>query len=273
MCGEKLDKAKRAGRVRYWIDYYLPGKKHCRELVGTSIEDARAAIGKRLGQKKEGRIFDMLPDSKKTFSELAEWYLSQDKVMGFAYFKAIRRHLELFNSEYGSLNVGELRLEHLQSFQIKTSKTYSASYTDQILDTIKAAVTLALDNDVIGGDLLKPFRKLKGLLRKGANARDRVLTLAEYQGLYDRLKDHLKPLVAAGWWSGMRQGELLKLTWDKVELSKRMIYLNAEDTKERKKKTVPIARPLRDILLTLPGRSTRGYVFKYNGRPMREPTA
>ena len=271
-CGERLDKAKRSGRVRYWIDYRLPGGKQRREMVGTSIDDARAADGKRRGQKKENRIFDMVPDSKKTFTELAEWYLDQAKVKELAYFKASRRHFDLFNAEYGALRVGDLRLEHLQSFQIKASKDYSASYVDQITDTVKAGITLALDNDKIGGDLLKPFRRLRGLLRKGANARKRIMTIAEYQLLQDHLKPHLEPVVAAGWWSGMRLGEILRLTWDKVDLAKRMIYLKAEDTKERKPKVVPITKPLRDILLTLPGRASEGFIFTYAGKPVRDIT-
>ena len=271
-CGEKLDKAKRSGRVRYWITYRLPGGKQRKEYSGYSIDDAKAAEGKRKGQKREGRIFDILPDSKKTFAKLGEWYLGQDKIKALAFFKGMRRHLDIFNAEYGGLSVGDLRLEHLQSFQIKASKDFSASYTDQIVDTVKAAVTLALDNDQIGGDLLKPFRKLRGLLRKGANARKTVLTWADYQGLYGNLKSHLKPVVAAGWWSGMRQGEILKLTWDKVDLTKRLISLSAEDTKEGRAKVVPIAKPLRDILLTLPGRSAEGAVFTYAGKPMRDIT-
>jgi integrase len=271
-CGEKLDKAKRSGRVRYWIDYRLPGGKHRKEFSGYSIDDARAADGKRKGQKREGRIFDILPDSKKTFAQLGEWYLGLDKIKALAFYKGMRRHLDIFNAEYGGLSVGDLRLEHLQSFQIKASKEYAPSYVDHVTDTVKAAVTLALDNDKIGGDLLKPFRKLRGLLRKGANARKRVLTPAEYQGLYGSLKSHLKPVVAAAWWSGMRQGEILKLTWDKVDLPKRLIHLKAEDTKEGRAKVVPIARPLRDILLTLPGRAAEGFVFTYAGKPMRDIT-
>jgi integrase len=271
-CGENLDTAKRSVRVKFYNDFYLPGGKRRREYVGMSIDEARAAEGKRRGQKREGRIFDILPDSKKTFAQLGEWYLGQDKIKALAFYKGMRRHMDIFNAEYGALTVGDLRLEHLQSFQIKASKDYSASYVDQIVDTVKAAVTLALDNDKIGGDLLKPFRKLRGLLRKGANARKTVLTWAEYQELYGNLKSHLKPIVAAGWWSGMRLGEILKLTWDKVDLTKRLIHLKAEDTKERKPKVVPIARPLRDILLTLPGRAAEGFVFTYAKKQVADVT-
>ena len=68
-CGEKLDQAKKAERVRYWIDYYLPGGKRRREPVGYSIKEAQAAEGKKKGQKKENRLFDILPESKVTFAD------------------------------------------------------------------------------------------------------------------------------------------------------------------------------------------------------------
>ena len=67
-----MDKAKKAQRVKYWITYRVPGGRQIWEPVGNLIEDARAADGKRKGEKKENRIFDILPDSKITFNELAK---------------------------------------------------------------------------------------------------------------------------------------------------------------------------------------------------------
>ena len=62
-CGANLDNAKRAQKIRYWIKYRVKGVQR-KEYVGMSIEEARDADGKRRGQKREGRIFDMLPASK-----------------------------------------------------------------------------------------------------------------------------------------------------------------------------------------------------------------
>ena len=74
-CEEDLDRGKRSKRVRYWISYRLPGGKQRREPVGYSISKARDAERKRRGQKRENRIFEILPESKMTFSDLTEWYL------------------------------------------------------------------------------------------------------------------------------------------------------------------------------------------------------
>jgi integrase len=241
--------------------------------VGYSIEEARDAEGKRRGQKREGHIFDMLPDSKKTFAELAEWFLDLDRVKGLGYYKPLKQHLALFNETFADRQTGQLTREELQGLQVTLkNRDYSNSYIDQIVESARGMVTEALENEIIGGDCLKPFRKLKGLLRKSSNARNRVLTVDEYRRLYEALPKHLKPVVATGFWTGMRQGEILKLTWDKVDIGKRLIRLTATDTKDGMPKQVPIAKPPRNILLTLPGRSSEGPVFTYEGRPMRDIT-
>ena len=41
-----------------------------------SIEDARDADSKRKVQKKENRLLDIKAESKMTFQELTDWYLS-----------------------------------------------------------------------------------------------------------------------------------------------------------------------------------------------------
>ena len=71
--GADLEKAKRSGKVKYWIAYRLPGgKQRFEKLTGeraTSIEYARDAEAKRKVQRRENRIFDIKPESKMTFQE------------------------------------------------------------------------------------------------------------------------------------------------------------------------------------------------------------
>ncbi len=83
-CSEDLDKAKKARKVKYWINYRFPGGKQRREFSGYSITEAQDALGKKMGQKREGRLFDVREDAKMTFSELAEWYLNLEKVKSLA---------------------------------------------------------------------------------------------------------------------------------------------------------------------------------------------
>ena len=76
-CGNDLVAAKRAKKVRYWVNYRLSGGTQRREPVSFSLEEARAAEGKRKAQKYENPgILEKVPAEKMTFTELADWYLN-----------------------------------------------------------------------------------------------------------------------------------------------------------------------------------------------------
>ena len=121
-CGEDLDKAKGSKRVVYWISYRLPNGKQKQEPVGNSIDEARAADGKKKSQKKEGRLFDIKPDAKMTFSELAEWYLGLEKVKSLASLKTVLGYVNKFNKEYGKTIISRVKLVDLENLQEKRKK-------------------------------------------------------------------------------------------------------------------------------------------------------
>jgi integrase len=69
----------------------MPDGKQRRKSFGAleglnpySITDAKEALAKRTVQKKERRIFDILPETVKTFNELSDWYLSLEKVISLS---------------------------------------------------------------------------------------------------------------------------------------------------------------------------------------------
>lgn len=276
-CGLNLDAAKRNKSVRYWISYYLPGKKLKREAVGAledldpySIEDAKAALAKRRVQKKERRVMDILPDAKMTFDELTQWHLSQDTVKALAYFKTLRSNLASFNREFGDRLANDIEQIDLKNFRTKRLKeNHSPAYIDKQIESAKNLVTAALDNRKISGDCLRPFRRLKNLCKKGANARDRILSFAEYESIRINLPPHSQGVFSMAFWTGMRSTEILELTWIKVDLANRIIKLKPTDTKEKFPKRIPISKPLRDLLMKIPERGRQGLVFTYAGKPVK----
>lgn len=81
-CGNDLDKSKRSKKIRYWIAYRMPNGKQRFESVAKfeglkawSIQDAETALSKRVVQKKENRLLDIVHESNVTFAELTKWYL------------------------------------------------------------------------------------------------------------------------------------------------------------------------------------------------------
>ena len=62
---------------------------------------------------------------------------------------------------------------------------------------------------------------------------------------------HLKPLVICALDSGMRRGELFKLTWANVDFTSRLVSLPQTITKTMKARTVGITSRMYDELIAL----------------------
>jgi len=263
-CGQDLVKAKKSKRVRYWLQYRLPGGKQRKEYVGSlgldgfSIEDARTAASKRKTQKKENRLLDVKKDSKMTFTELSEWYLEQELVKNLKSYDIVQINLAEFNKEFGRLVINQIKPSMLKNYQIKLEKQGLAPGTvDHRIGKVKTMINLAFDDDLVSADVYKTFKKIKKKVKRSKNSpdiRDRILTPDEFQALMEHAHGYLKAVIATAYYAGMRKGEILNLTWDKVDLAARVIRLEAEDTKDNEKRTIPITNELYEILVSLPTR-------------------
>lgn len=270
-CGEDMDRAKKAGRARYWINYRLPGGKQRRELVGTSIKDARAADGKRRAQKKENRIFDVILESRWTFDQLSKWYLDLAVVKALAMYHVKQHHVAAFNNRFGRVMVSNIKPAEIQDFQVELREQgLSKSYIDQIIGAARTMVNKAVDNDKISADCLRPFKKTKKLLKRNANARDLIINPDQFDRLILGAPGHIKPIIAMGYYTGMRKGEILGLRWHQVSLKERFIKLSDEDTKDEEPRLVPIVKPLRAFLKLVPKAIHDDHVFLFDGRPLHD---
>ena len=283
-CEIDLVKQKNNDKVRYWITYRLNGKQIW-ELIPPnpesgkySIEDARASDGKRRAQRKEKRlsILDIKPESTMTFQELTDWFLSLEYVKAKVYYWVLQIHLKKFNKMYGNTPVDQIKHSDLENFKSKRKTEGKAFSTiDQEIMAVRAVITAAYKDKKVGPDTLMTFRGVERLLKKkNSNARNRVISPEEYERLCKNAALHLKSILATGYYTGMREGEILSLTWDKVSLQDRIIRLKAEDTKDKESRIIPIGDDLYSILegqfRTVPKDPQETHVFLYKGKPIKD---
>lgn len=269
-CGEDLVKAKKAKRVKFWINYRLPGGKQKREAVGYSVEEARDADGKRRCQKRENRIFDIKPDSKMTFQELTDWYLGLESIKKKKSYPTVTYNLTSFNRVFGSVVIRNLKPVDLENYQAKRKEAGNAdSYVDQEIGAARTMIIKAFDNHLIGGDVLKTFKRVRRLLKRNANARDIIMSAKQFTSVMGHLPRHARAILATAFYTGMRKGEILKLTWDRVDLKSRVILLDPEDTKDDERRRVPICDPLLKIPESIPRPIHTDRVFLYRGKPIK----
>ena len=268
-CGENLDKAKRSRKVRYWINFRYPGGKQRREPVGYSITEARDADGKRRSQKRENRIFDMLPESKMTFNDLTDWYLKLNSVKKLVTWDRKELALRNFNTVFGDMVAGDIKPLDLEDYQEKRKEEGLAPASiDFEVNCVKTIVIKAFDNDLVGGRVLKAFRKVKNKLRPGSNARKRIISIEEYLKLINESKSHFRDILVVAFNTGMRTGELRDLKWSYIDRKKMMIRLPEESTKERKAKNIPINHHVKYVLDSVPRALMHDFVFTYRGEPI-----
>jgi integrase len=272
-CKNDLVKAKRGGRVRYWIHYRTPTGKQRWEYAGMSIEEARAGEGKRKAQKVENPgILEKVPADRMTFNELAAWYLDLSQVKKLASLRRIKSALANFNNVFGDRIVSSLKPLDLEDYQDKREEAGKAAGTiDQEVVIAKTMITKAFDNDLVDGRTIKAFRTVRRKLRKGANARRRTLTIEEYLKLVAVAPDHLKAFLTMAFNTGMRTGELRALKWSHIDREKWVIRLPAEIPKERRAKVIPMNHHVRRVLAGLPRVIHHDFVLTYRHESILTP--
>jgi integrase len=289
ICGQDLDGAKRAKRVKYHIIYWLHGKQK-QELIGHSIEDARNANSARRTQKRENKLEDMLEvqaEGKMTFNQLTEWYIELERIRckakGIKSFRRKQDCLNNFNSVFGDRIVRDADQTDLEDYRLKRMEEGISKRTaDYHLGEVKRMMKMAWDSNKISARTWRVFSGVKKLLRTGENVRKRVFELEEYAALYPHLSARLRPLCDLAVFTGMRPGEMIPvnrysaeegtegLTWDRVDYRKRTIILEAEDTKTSEARRIPITDEIHEILKGIPRDLRSNHIFTHRGKPMSD---
>jgi len=86
-----------------------------------------------------------------------------------------------------------------------------------------------------------------------------VLSCTEEQRILAAAAAHLKPIIRMALNTGMRKSEILNLRWRQVDLRRRVITLNADDSKSKRPDTVPLNSEMIELLTNLPQNGP--YVF------------
>lgn len=269
-CGTNLDQKKAAKRVRYHIVDRVNGKQKWWAL--SSFEDvdpfnydhARDVEAKLRVAKRERKleIFQPKKEATMTFRKLSEWYLELAKVKGKRYYPTLEFNLASFNEVFGHVVLCEIKPADLENYQAKRkAEGYSDSYIDHHIGAARAVIGKAFDNDMVGGETVKAFKKVKKLLKKGANKRDKVLSVGDFGQLRGSASGIAPALLTTAYWSGMRRGEIFNLEWAQIDLRESVIRLRAEDTKSGRPRIIPLASELLNTLRSLPSRFGKRLVF------------
>jgi integrase len=99
--------------------------------------------------------------------------------------------------------------------------------------------------------------------------RVRWLKADEVARLLDALPEHLRPMAALSFATGLRQSNVKDLKWSQVDLARRVIQIDGDEMKNSNAHGIPLSDAAVEIIRQEVGKHDEK-VFTYRGRPIRQ---
>ncbi len=268
-CGFSLARGRKDNRVPIYTR--LPGGK--RKKLAMNLEDARVVEAHVTIAISEG--LDPSDDDA-TVRDLIAWYIGLATVRRLKTFRDTERSLRVFAEHYGHRKVSAINRRQLikksdiKNYQLTRHKIdgLKPASVDREVGVIKTMFATADDDDIINPACLRAFRKTKRLLIRGGNIRKTTIPLENFQKIYNASDDMFQRFMTVALYTGMRAGEIRKLTPEQTELASRadkdegkivvegMMALGPDMTKEPRDeddpKLIPITPVVGDALTGMP---------------------
>jgi integrase len=266
----------------YWIDYYVSGYRK-RERIGPDKRLAETVLRKRKVEIAEGKYLDRQRPVTTTFDQLAEAY--------FAYtvhqqrkrsWPRDRTSIRALSPYFGGKRLTEITPALIEQYRARRRNTVSRkgepmtpASINRELACLKRMFNVARKGLIVlkgGVPTDNPVSSVS--LARENNTRDRVLSREEFDNLMAAAPTHLRPILLTAYHTGMRKSEILRLTWDRVDLKACVIRLRPEDTKTEEGRIIPLTKELSETLknvtiyLDAAGHQVP-YVFTYAGKGIR----
>src|SRR6266704_3701666 len=233
----------RRGRI-WWVKYYRSGK-----CFRESSKSQRRSDGNRLLRKREGDIntgvFLGTEVERVRFEELAEDLLNEYQINNRKSFIWLKRRINLHLMPFfGGFRAVNVTTERVGAYVIhRQQESASNGSINRELAALKRMFNLA--SEMTPPKVVRvPHIPMLG----ECNVRNGFFEHDEFLALQRELPEYLKPLLAFGYFTGAREGEILSLKWGQVDLDRHTVHFEPGSTKNDQPRTIPLAGELFGVL-------------------------
>ena len=253
----------------WYVAYWLDGRQVQKSSHSTNIQDAKRLRDQILGKKARGQFANRTVE-RVTCGELLDDLLEHARAnlkpsTTRIFSWCIEANIRPF---FGHLKASSLTTEKLKDYRRNRRAAGRAETTcNRELSILRIAMNLGRKWTPPKVDSIPYFPMVKE-----ENARRGFLTDQQYAKLRDELPDYLKPLFITAYVTGVRLGELLVWTWDRVDFAQSFVTLHADETKSGYSRAVPIVKgDMRKWLLwSREHAEDCARVFHREGEPIRQ---
>jgi len=220
-------------------EYYFYRLRHNtldspKDLYGSNIKELDLKIKNLTRELDHG-----VKDNKEYFGNFfKDWlfdthYLSIKEGSQNTYYSLYNTHIK--KSSICKIRLKELTAIHFQKYYNALHKDgVSVATITNIYKLIKPAIAYAYNNNFIIKDFSKAIviPKESEEIKRTRNTKQKAIFEGQEQLLLDAIKDHgMEILFLTALYTGLRQGELLALTWDDIDLVNMYVDVNKNVSK------------------------------------------
>ena len=253
----------------FWIKYYRYGKPYRESSKTDKITEAQRLLKRREGEIAEGKLPGIYFD-KVTFDNLSKDLVTDYTVNGRDTLKRVQWSIGCLKESFQGMRATDITTDKIKAHIEKGMKEgLSNASINRELAVLKRMFSLGVQSTPPKVNLIPYIPMLKE-----SNTRKGFFELEEYLALKSALPHYLKPIVTFAYHTGWRAGEILNLTWDKVDLKQGIISLNPGETKNEKARTVYLNEELTKEMKSLSSNRHLGgpFVFHHNGGKIKRIT-
>jgi integrase len=236
---------KDSGQV--WIGYTVNGKEH-REAGGRTESEAIKKLKARLAEAAAGRFAGPKPE-RLTVEALLDALLAHLRLQGRVYAAKLDSHLKPVRAFFSNTRALDITTQHLERYQAERKAAgWQPATVNRSLEGLRRAFNYAARlNPPLFPRHLVPSIPLLPV----DNVREGYFTRAEVDALLAHLPDaDICDFIEWGFRTGMRKGEIGRLTWDMLDRSDTpwVLRIPGAITKNRKGRVLGLEGSVRVII-------------------------
>lgn len=238
---------------------------------------------KSTGEKQRQKAIVRLNDEKRLFAPKKRVRIKlsafKDEVLKYVEATFAPKTLETYRLSFqaflrihGDEMIHRITTQHVDRFKARRLSEVSPASVNIQLRTLRAAFNLACGWGMLEDN---PFAAVKQVTVP--QKLPTYFTPEQLQSLLSQIHDHwLRDVVVFAVNTGMRQGEILNLTWNQVLPERRVVLVQSRQdfrTKAGKARVVPMNGIVESLLTERrQGTGDEEHVFTFNGRMIRRDT-
>jgi integrase len=244
----------------YWCSLMNDGKRIRKSLETDNKKLASRLFAKVQTDMIEGRYFEASEAKTRTFDEMVEKYMSS-----LAHSRDCYTIKPLLGS-FGGLTLYQIQTPLVSEYYDERLDDFAEATVYQEMSLLRRMFNVAMkrwkwvkENPVNGISFSVGSR----------NARDRWLSIEEEARLVaNATNPHwLRSFLITALHTGMRRGEILRLTWKDIDFPQRLVRV--EKSKNGEKRSIPMSQTLYETLRGIKVRDISGTVFPVSVRSLR----